>query len=129
MPNALFALTGTPIENSLTELWSIFDFLLPGYLSSRRRFEAQYEIPYWKDQNPGLLSDLHRQISPFVLRRMKKDVLRELPDKIETRMICEMTAPQRALYEQFLLNARQSFESEVAEKTDLPRASSTSWPC
>ncbi len=110
-----FALTGTPIENSLTELWSIFDFLLPGYLSSRRRFEALYEIPYWKDQNPAPLSDLHRQISPFILRRMKKDVLRELPDKIETRMICEMTPPQRALYEQFLTNARHSFESEVAE--------------
>ncbi|MBP1757422.1 MAG: helicase associated domain protein [Firmicutes bacterium] len=110
-----FALTGTPIENSLTELWSIFDFLLPGYLSSRRHFEALYEVPYWKDQNSGALTDLHRQIAPFILRRMKKDVLRELPDKIETRMICEMTPPQRALYDQYLANARQSFELEVAE--------------
>lgn len=109
-----FALTGTPIENSLTELWSIFDFLLPGYLSSRRQFELRYEVPYWKDPGSDVLADLHRQISPFVLRRMKKDVLRELPDKIETRVVAEMTAPQRALYEQYLATARHSFEQEVA---------------
>lgn len=108
-----FALTGTPIENSLIELWSIFDFLLPGYLSSRRQFESRYDINR-KDLDPSLLQDLHRQISPFVLRRMKKDVLRELPDKIETRMICEMTTAQRSLYDEFLHNARQSFEQEVA---------------
>ena len=109
-----FALTGTPIENSLTELWSIFDFLMPGYLSSRRQFELRYEVPYWKDPGSDVLSDLHRQIAPFVLRRMKKDVLRELPDKIETRVVSEMTAPQRALYEEYLATARQSFEQEVA---------------
>jgi hypothetical protein len=108
-----FALTGTPIENTLTELWSIFDFLLPGYLSTRKKFEAQYVIPAGKDQQPELLAKLHRQIEPFVLRRMKKDVLHELPDKIETRVICEMTEAQRELYQQFLGNARQSFEQEV----------------
>ena len=109
-----FALTGTPIENSLTELWSIFDFLLPGYLSSRRRFEARFDFANRRDPDPQSLEDLHRQIAPFVLRRMKKDVLKELPDKIETRMICEMTSAQRELYEAFLGNARQSFEQEVA---------------
>jgi hypothetical protein len=109
-----FALTGTPIENSLTELWSIFDFLMPGYLSSRRQFEQRYEVPFWKDPGSDVLSGLHRQIAPFVLRRMKKDVLRELPDKIETRVVAEMTAAQRALYEEYLRSARQSFEQEVA---------------
>ncbi len=109
-----FALTGTPIENSLTELWSIFDFLMPGYLSSRRQFELRYEMPYGKGSDSDVLSDLHRQIAPFILRRMKKDVLRELPDKIETRVVTEMTAPQRALYEEYLSTARQSFEQEVA---------------
>ncbi|MDD2534683.1 MAG: DEAD/DEAH box helicase [Eubacteriales bacterium] len=110
----VFALTGTPIENSLTELWSIFDFLLPGYLSSRRKFEARYDLSNRKEIDPQMLENLHHQISPFILRRMKKDVLRELPDKIETRMICEMTVPQRQLYDQFLTNARHSFEQEVA---------------
>ncbi len=109
-----FALTGTPIENSLVELWSIFDFLLPGYLSSRRRFETRYDTSNRRELDPELLEDLHKQIAPFVLRRMKKDVLTELPDKIETRMICEMTTAQRQLYEDFLHNARKSFEQEVA---------------
>jgi hypothetical protein len=111
----MFALTGTPIENSLTELWSIFDVLLPGYLGSRRQFELRFESSGEKEQDSEQLAELHRQIRPFILRRMKKDVLRELPDKIETRIVSEMTEEQRELYQACLTLARQSFEQEVAE--------------
>jgi hypothetical protein len=108
-----FALTGTPIENSLTELWSIFDFIMPGYLLSQRQFQTQFELPLMRDNRTELLTELHQQISPFILRRMKKDVLRELPDKIETRTVCDMTSEQRELYETYLRQSRMAFEHEV----------------
>ena len=109
-----FALTGTPIENNLTELWSIFDFVLPGYMLSRRHFENTYELPEQNDEREQLLLQLHEQIRPFILRRMKRDVLKELPDKIENSTVCDMTEPQRQLYESFLQQARQDLENELA---------------
>ena len=108
-----FALTGTPIENSLTELWSLFDFILPGYLFSRSRFQALYELPIQREGSREAVEALHRQIAPFILRRMKVDVLRELPDKIVTETVCDMTDEQRAMYDQYLRDARQAFETEV----------------
>lgn len=110
-----FALTGTPIENSLTELWSIFDFILPGYLYNQRTFQNVYETPIIRDGSTDALAALHQQIVTFVLRRMKKDVLRELPEKIETRTICDMTEDQRQIYENFLRRSRSDLEREVAE--------------
>jgi len=110
-----FALTGTPIENSLTELWSIFDFILPGYLYSQRTFQNIYELPIIREDSPEALEALHRQILPFVLRRMKKDVLQELPDKIETHTICDMTDEQRLIYEKFLQKSRHELDREVTE--------------
>ncbi|MDW7659571.1 MAG: DEAD/DEAH box helicase, partial [Bacillota bacterium] len=109
-----FALTGTPLENSLLELWSIFDFILPGYLHTRRIFQNRYEIPIMRDNDHTLLTDLHHQIMPFVLRRMKKDVLKELPDKIESRTICDMTEEQRTLYDSFLARSRADLQQEIA---------------
>ncbi|HBP37926.1 MAG TPA: helicase [Clostridiales bacterium] len=109
-----FALTGTPIENSLTELWSIFDFILPGYLYSQKTFQAVYELPIVREGNKKVLDSLHQQIVPFILRRMKKDVLRELPDKIETRTICDMTDEQRQTYDSFLHRSRTDMEKEVS---------------
>ncbi|MEA4889674.1 MAG: DEAD/DEAH box helicase [Clostridiaceae bacterium] len=108
-----FALTGTPIENSLLELWSIFDFILPGYLHSQRVFQNLYELPIVRDGSQTMLADLHRQIMPFVLRRMKKDVLKELPDKIESRTICDMTEEQRKIYQAFLTQSRNDLVKEV----------------
>lgn len=69
--NNYFALTGTPVENSLTELWSIFDFIMPGYLLNYRRFYAKYESPIVKDKNEEALKELNNHIKPFILRRLK----------------------------------------------------------
>ena len=76
-----FALTGTPVENHLGELWSIFDYLMPGFLFSYQKFRKLYEIPIVKEGNETAASNLRRLIGPFVLRRLKKDVMKELPEK------------------------------------------------
>lgn len=89
-----FALTGTPIENSLSELWSIFQFIMPGYLLSQPDFRKKYEIPIVKGDDSEPLIELSRHVTPFILRRLKKDVLLELPEKIETRMSAQMTEEQ-----------------------------------
>ncbi|WP_371371479.1 SNF2 helicase associated domain-containing protein [Sporomusa aerivorans] len=112
--NCYFALTGTPIENTLTELWSIFDFLLPGYLRSHKAFASTYEIPIIRNGDQQALADLGRHIKPFILRRMKKAVLKELPEKVESKMISEMTDEQTRLYAAWLLKAKAEFESEVS---------------
>jgi len=110
-----FALTGTPIENTLTELWSIFDFLMPGYLSSHKSFNQRFEIPIVKNKDQEALHELGRHTKPFILRRMKKEVLHELPEKIESKMSAGMTAEQFKLYAGWLLKARAEFESAVQE--------------
>ncbi|SNX53990.1 DEAD/DEAH box helicase [Thermoanaerobacterium sp. RBIITD] len=111
-----FALTGTPIENSLTELWSIFDFLMPGYLLSHRKFVEKYEKPIIKENNKEKLVDLNRHIKPFVLRRLKKDVLKELPQKIETTSVAELTKEQKELYMAYLENAKGEIAEEIRNK-------------
>lgn len=109
-----FALTGTPVENSLTELWSIFDFTMPGYLNNQSKFSSRYEMPIVKNSDKTALKELSRHISPFIMRRLKKDVLLELPEKIESRMMCNMTSEQSKLYDAYLLKARNEFEQEVS---------------
>ena len=111
-----FALTGTPIENTLTELWSIFDFLMPGYLLSHQSFRARYEIPIVREENERALKNLRRHVEPFILRRLKKDVLKELPDKVERRMMCEMTPPQEKLYRAWLLQGQKEFRALLKER-------------
>ncbi|WP_198010633.1 DEAD/DEAH box helicase [Thermobrachium celere] len=108
-----FALTGTPIENNLIELWSIFDFILPGILYTRSRFIDKYEKPILKDNSEEALNDLKKTISPFILRRKKSDVLLELPDKIETKLVCEMTKKQSELYKAYLFKAREDVEKLI----------------
>lgn len=116
-----FALTGTPIENSLTELWSIFDYILPGYLLSHRKFAEEYEKPIVRDENKEILSSLGKKINPFILRRMKKDVLKELPDKLEQKMVTELTEKQREIYLSFLANIKEEL-SETIEKNGFERS-------
>lgn len=111
-----FALTGTPIENSLTELWSIFDFLMPGYLLSHRKFVEKYEKPIVRYKNEEALNDLSKHIRPFILRRLKKDVLKELPNKIETTSFAELTKEQKELYMAYLENAKTEIEEEIRNK-------------
>jgi SNF2 family DNA or RNA helicase len=109
-----FAVTGTPIENSLTELWSIFDFIMPGYLYSHHKFQSRFETPAVRNNDAAALEDLGRHIRPFILRRLKRDVLAELPEKIETKLSCEMTTEQKKIYLAYLARARDEFESEIA---------------
>ncbi len=93
-----FALTGTPIENRLSELWSIFDYLMPGYLYSYQMFKAVIETPVVKEHLPEPMERLHKLIAPFILRRLKKDVLKDLPDKIEEVVYAQMEGEQKKLY-------------------------------
>ncbi|HAX74120.1 MAG TPA: helicase, partial [Firmicutes bacterium] len=108
-----FALTGTPIENSLADLWSIFDFIMPEYLGSYTLFKKKYEVPIIRQNNAALLSRLHQQVAPFILRRLKKDVLKELPEKIETVVYCEMEEEQRKIYFATLHQMRKEFHSDL----------------
>jgi SNF2 family DNA or RNA helicase len=97
-----FALTGTPVENNLSELWSIFDFVLPNHLPSYNKFVQQFEKPIVKENDKQTAHKLAEYIKPFVLRRLKKDVLKELPDKIESVISTRMTKEQETLYKAFL---------------------------
>ena len=110
-----FALTGTPIENTLTELWSIFDFLMPGYLLNHNSFKARYEVPIIKEENQRAMKNLQRHVMPFILRRLKKDVLKELPDKVERRMACEMTPKQEKVYRAWFIQGQKEFRDVLKE--------------
>ncbi|RSK28879.1 DEAD/DEAH box helicase [Bacillus sp. HMF5848] len=98
------ALTGTPMENRLTELWSIFDFINPGYLGSLQRFQRKFVAPIEKDNDKEKISQVQRLIRPFLLRRTKKDpeVELNLPDKQEQKEFCPLTVEQASLYEQLV---------------------------
>jgi SNF2 family DNA or RNA helicase len=109
-----FALTGTPIENTLTELWSIFDFIMPGYLYSAGRFSRVYETPIIKHNDTQVAAKLRAQIAPFVLRRVKKNVLRELPEKTETTLPADLAPEQKKIYQATLLEAIGAFDDIVA---------------
>ncbi|GLB26131.1 helicase [Lacrimispora xylanolytica] len=106
-----FALTGTPIENRLSELWSIFDYLMPGFLFSYQRFKKEYELPIVRDQDGQALKNLHRLIGPFILRRLKKDVLKELPDKLETVVYSAFDKKQKEIYTANAYQLKKELES------------------
>ena len=108
-----FALTGTPMENNLYELWSVFDFILPGYLYSYNKFNEKYVQPAGGEDGYEILGDLSRQIKPFILRRLKKDVLGELPEKIETTMLADLTEEQKKLYLAFLQDVKGEIGREI----------------
>jgi SNF2 family DNA or RNA helicase len=95
------ALTGTPVENRLLDLWSIFNFLNGGYLGRQSQFRAGFEIPIQRDNDSQRAETLRRMIQPFVLRRVKTDpeIIRDLPEKIENRQYCQLSLEQASLYE------------------------------
>lgn len=105
-------LTGTPIENSLDELWSLFDFLMPGLLSSYERFVEKY-IRYPSQARGANLEVLRRKLSPFILRRMKKDVVAELPPVTEIIYHCHLSDIQRDLYHSYAQSAREELSQLV----------------
>ncbi len=110
-----FALTGTPVENSLMELWSIFDFVMCDYLYSAREFRSRYEQPVIKENDEKARADLKAKIHPFILRRMKTDVLNELPEKIENVVYAELTAEQKQMYLAYLALAKQQMPELLSE--------------
>ena len=102
-----FALTGTPIENSITDLWSIFDIVLPGYFPVLSQFQKTYS---------STLTRLHKRVKPFVLRRLKKDVLKELPPKIENKLISVLTIDQKKLYLAYLEQVKGQVSNIISEE-------------
>ena len=109
-----FALTGTPMENNLTELWSIFDFVMPGYLHSKEVFYNKFVYNGEMD-----LENLKLLIKPFILRRTKKEVIEDLPDKIEKKIFVEMTTAQRALYTAYMKSVRDQIKNNLKGKIEV----------
>jgi len=97
-----FVLTGTPLENSVFDIWSIFDFLMPGYLGNADHFKERYEIPITREKDAAAQARLSKRLRPLMLRRLKRDVVKELPEKIEQVVFCEMSAEQSGIYRQIL---------------------------
>lgn len=108
-----FALTGTPIENSLAELWSIFDFLMPEYLYSYHYFKTNYETPIVKNHDENKQQELKKLITPFILRRNKKDVLTELPEKIEKTLSIEFNEEENKLYLANLIQVNKELQEQL----------------
>ncbi|MEY2489392.1 MAG: hypothetical protein QOC70_1334 [Verrucomicrobiota bacterium] len=97
-----FVLTGTPMENSVRDLWSIMNFALPGYLGNRNDFRERYELPIARGSAPDVQRRLSRRLQPFLLRRRKRDVAKDLPEKIEQVVLSSLTSNQRAAYDALL---------------------------
>ena len=111
-------LTGTPIENSVADLWSIMDFLMPGYLGPYDNFRAHYELPISAGgpESEAPQAKLRRKLNPFLLRRLKKDVAKDLPDRIERMASCTLSPDQQAVYKQLLEASQRKLFDLVAEQ-------------
>lgn len=110
------ALTGTPVENRLSELWSIFDYLMPGFLYSYERFRKEMELPIVQNQAEQPMKRLQKMIRPFVLRRLKKDVLKDLPDKIEKNMFARLEGEQQKLYDAHVQRLKLLLDKQTDEE-------------
>jgi SNF2 family DNA or RNA helicase len=109
------ALTGTPVENRLSELWSIMHFLNPGYLGGRKAFRESFALPIERYHDETALAQLKQLTTPFILRRVKTDprVITDLPEKVETKEYCTLTEEQATLYEAAVQNSLQRIETEA----------------
>nr|MBA2744335.1 DEAD/DEAH box helicase [Chthoniobacterales bacterium] len=110
-----FVLTGTPMENSVRDLWSIMNFAVPGYLGSRNDFRERYELPLGRGPAAEVQRRLSRRLQPFLLRRRKRDVAKDLPEKIEQVVLCTLTASQRGVYDALLREIQQGLGSSAKE--------------
>ena len=110
------ALTGTPIENNVTELWSIFDYIMPGFLNNLDKFNKKYKIKDFDEDSNKKIANLNKIVTPFILRRRKKDVVKELPNKIENNIYVDMTEKQKKLYVAELTKVNQEMETIMHEE-------------
>src|SRR5450432_1389776 len=109
-------LSGTPVENNLEELWSLFDFLMPGFLGDANRFRTTFRTPIERDGNVQKLEALRAAVAPFILRRMKEHVARDLPPKTELVRPVELTGDQRELYESIRAAAHSEVRTAIRKK-------------
>ena len=108
------ALTGTPVENRLLDLWSIFNFLNPGYLGKQAQFRKAFEVPIQRDSDRASALTLKKLVEPFILRRVKTDksIIKDLPDKVEQKVYCNLTPEQASLYEAVVKDVAQQIEEK-----------------
>ncbi|HYF00166.1 MAG TPA: DEAD/DEAH box helicase [Planctomycetota bacterium] len=111
------ALTGTPIENRLDELWSIFNFVLPGYLGSHQAFRDNFEIPIIRGEDEKATKKLKAMIAPFKLRRVKSEVLQDLPPKVEDVRMCELSPHQQALYRTMVERDAEKLADDLRDRS------------
>lgn len=111
-----YALTGTPIENRLSELWSIFDYLMPGYLYGYEVFRNDFEAPIVKNEDKEALERLQRMTAPFILRRMKENVLKDLPEKLEESRYVKFDSDQQKLYDAQVLYMKQKIVRQDSQE-------------
>ncbi|MEP0903881.1 DEAD/DEAH box helicase [Leptolyngbya subtilissima ST-M1] len=126
--NHRLALTGTPVENRLMDLWSIFNFLNPGYLGTQTQFRKQFELPIQKENSSTHSTILKKLVEPFILRRLKTDqsIIKDLPDKVEQKLFCNLTPEQASLYEAVLKDVTEQLEtSEGIQRQGLILATLT----
>ncbi len=114
--NVKIALTGTPVENSILEVWSIFDFIMPGYLNTLNKFQDKFMFKDITDEAHDKLMNLSKLINPFILRRKKKDVLNDLPEKMENVIYLELPESQKKLYAMQVKKTKEEYDNLV--KTD-----------
>ena len=110
------ALTGTPIENRLSELWSIFDYLMPGFLYTYQRFREEIELPIVANGDENKMERLQRMIRPFVLRRLKSEVLHDLPEKLEENVYARLEGEQQALYDAHVQQLKQMLDKKSEQE-------------
>lgn len=116
-----FALTGTPVENSVRDIWSLMHFLMPGYLGSRVDFQERFEKEIESQPGGPAHRRLIKRLRPFILRRTKREVIEELPDKIEQVAFCELNSAQRQIYTELMSSTRRQV-SELAGSKDQNKA-------
>lgn len=109
-----YALTGTPIENRLSELWSIFDYLMPGFLYGYDVFRKEFETPIVKNKEKEVSDRLKKMVSPFILRRLKADVLKDLPDKMEEVRYAKLEQKQQQLYDAQVIHMKNMIQNQEA---------------
>ncbi|MCE0523859.1 MAG: SNF2 family helicase [Methylacidiphilales bacterium] len=113
-------LTGTPLENSVLDLWSLYDFLLPGYLGTAADFRERYETPLASGPSSRIMERLRHRVRPFFLRRTKEEVLMELPPKLEFPTLCELTDEQREVYRAVLARGRRDVFEQSGKSGPAP---------